>query len=275
MIRLVILTAAVVLFGLSFSGAVQAGTKVVHFDSAAFPGGDANPAEQGPGTPIWGHLGQPEKAGSYPAVILMHGCGGIQQSNMDWAKLLNEAGYVTLLVDSYRPRSLIQRCDGVGGSASANGRVLDAIGALNYLKRQPFVDGGRIAVMGWSAGGVTSLALSASSGLSQRLGFPFKASIAFYPYCIADRKIEGPALVLIGARDDWTPAKDCTALQARNQNSLDLEVFPSAFHAFDNKSLGSGFQIPGAFGNVHWLEYDEKAHTTSIERVKAFLDKHL
>ena len=62
------------------------------------------------GQRLTGVLRKPGGPGPFPAVVLMHGCGGIQPGNEIWASDLTTWGYVTLLVDSFTPRGLNVRC---------------------------------------------------------------------------------------------------------------------------------------------------------------------
>ena len=50
--------------------------------------------------------------------------------------------------------------------------------------------------------------VQANFGLAQR---GLKAAVAYYPSCSAqfDRDVAVPLLILIGDKDDWTPAADC------------------------------------------------------------------
>lgn len=68
-------------------------------------------------------------------------------SFLDDARQLQLTGYL------YRP-------DGTGPSLGVDprfARMPDAYAAKSFLVSQPFVDGGRIALMGWSHGGATTL----------------------------------------------------------------------------------------------------------------------
>lgn len=269
--------------GLAVSG--SGATAQNTFDVVHFPSG--NPQEiqnssgdaQGKrGTPLWGHLSKPDGDGPHPAIVLLHGCGGILQSHLDWARHLNRAGYVTLVVDSFRPRSLISDCRGDSGSASPAGRVLDAYGALAFLTTLAFVDPERIGLIGWSHGGITALDATNTTGIGSRFDKSFKAVAAIYPYCIVDRTFAVPVIVLIGEADDWTPASECRKLEHYNkerQAGIELVIYPGVYHAFDNPSVGDGFFIPGAPGQQHWLQYDEKAHLDSKERLVAFFENAL
>ena len=67
------------------------------------------------GTTLAGYLAKPEGDGPFPAVVLMHGCGGLEKNTSHrtvWrgisshAALLNDNGYVTLILDSSSPRRM-------------------------------------------------------------------------------------------------------------------------------------------------------------------------
>ncbi len=258
--------------------------ELAHFNSAVVPvnneASDHNNSQSGSakGIPIWGHLGKPEGEGPFPALILMHGCSGVQVSHFRWASLLNKAGYVTLILDSFRPRHMISICKGGGSSAGSHtDRALDAFGALNYLQKRAFVDNNNVSVIGWSHGAITALTTVTTAGVSEKFNSEFKTAIAFYPWCIRQRRFNVPTLVLIGSADDWTPAELCSGLAEYNRHSdnpFELVVYDGAFHAFDNTDIMTGFFVPGAAGKKHWIEYNEAAHEDSIQRVTQFLLEH-
>jgi dienelactone hydrolase len=252
--------------------------EVVHFPTGVMPSANTD-AATALGAPIWGHLSRPKRQGPHPAIVLMHGCGGIQQSHLNWASQLNDAGYVTLVVDSFRPRSVIRQCQGDRLSATtAAGRVLDAYGALEFLSSQSYVDQNRIGLIGWSHGGRAALAAVSKNGAGSRFPNSFKAVATFYPYCIPGRKFSVPVMVLIGEKDDWTPASECSKLAANNAGQgpeVDLVLYPNAFHAFDDPTIGSGFYIPGALGHKHWLQYDPKAFADAKNRITSFFSDRL
>jgi len=258
--------------------------EVVHFPSALLP--PAKPASNQQttagapteGQPIWGHLGKPEGAGPFPALVLMHGCGGIQESHLRWAKLLNRSGYVTLVLDSFRPRSIVRMCSRTVRAASQSGRALDAFGALRFLQDLPIVDNDRVGLIGWSHGAGSALNAVSEFGIASKFANRFQLAIAFYPFCVSDRSFDVPVLVLIGAKDDWTPAGYCRELRDKNaggKKAISLKVYDGAHHGFDDADLGTGFFIPGEPGGRHWLQYDRNAHQDAVGRVKRFFDNHL
>ena len=257
----------------AFAGSIEIGRadqmEVVHF-----------PAADKSNFPIWGHLGRPHQTGRRPAVVLMHGCGGMQNSQLAWARMLTRQGYVTLIVDSFRPRSVVSACTVLKGSVSYAARAYDAYGALAYLRSRKDVDPDRIGIIGWSIGGVAVMNAVARSGVSTKFAHGFKAALAFYPYCLRNRSFDLPLLVMIGESDDWTPAAACRDLQADIEKRklglpLELVIYPGAHHAFDAEDLKFGFKIPGADGKLHQLLYDQPAHEDSKTRVSRFLRQHL
>jgi len=122
---------------------------------------------------------QPEGTGPFPAVILLHGCGGPTRRDKLWAERLREWGYLTLRVNSLAPRGLRRLC--AGGILGREERVPDVMAALAYLRTLPDVDPRRIALMGWSHGGGTTLVTLDAAPEDPAEGF--RAAIAFYPGC--------------------------------------------------------------------------------------------
>jgi dienelactone hydrolase len=165
---------------------------------------------------------------------MLHDCSGLGPRSSGaprrWAALLVERGYVVITPDSFSTRGYP---DGVctsgsrrGADVSPNRREQDAFDALGYAQHLPYVDPKRIAVMGGSHGGTTTLLAMARRG--------FRAGVALYPRCsVAPRAYQpsAPLLVLIGELDDWTPAADCQRLA----NEVTLKVYPGAHHAFDSE----------------------------------------
>ena len=111
-------------------------------------------------------LAKPRGDGPFPAVVLMHGCSGTERTTTHrtvWrglnnhAALLNDYGYVTLIVDSFGPRGITDSCQ-TGGKYDPV-QVGDANAAFDHLASLPFVDAKRIGFVGLSRGGGTALHL--------------------------------------------------------------------------------------------------------------------
>jgi poly(3-hydroxybutyrate) depolymerase len=89
------LLALIVLFGLASVACTQ---KMVHFPSL----------DGAPATLLDGYLFKAEETARHPAVVFLHGCGGllnragsIVPRERDWAARFNAAGMTVLMVDSF------------------------------------------------------------------------------------------------------------------------------------------------------------------------------
>lgn len=195
-----------------------------------------------------GTLLLPEGRGPFPAVVLVHGCGGVRPNADMWARFLRTNGYASLVLDGFGPRGVWEICTDFSRVPTSR-RVADSYAALRYLSSRPEIAADRVGVMGFSNGGVVVLD-AAIAYWNERLTDPplrFRASIALYPEC--RNQIAGsyriPVLILIGDRDDWTLAESCEALLRRRDptsSPVELRIYPGGFHAFDD--LSSGAYLP-------------------------------
>lgn len=190
-----------------------------------------------------GRLQFPAGLAPFPTVILMHGCGGVGNAEQGWEPVLRKAGYATFVVDSFTGRGLREVCTDALALTGTQ-RVPDAYGALRILATHPKVDAGRVALMGFSHGGIVTV--TAATAWAKETYAPagqpaFRAFTAFYPYCntrYPERaQISAPLRIHIGELDDWTPAATCRELveelRAGHQDA-DIIVYPGAHHSFDN-----------------------------------------
>jgi dienelactone hydrolase len=197
---------------------------------------------------LTGDLALPDGVEPVAAVVLMHGCSGLPTRSVTaWQPVLVSWGYATFVVDSFGGRGLRDVC---GNALKLTGaeRIPDAYGALALLARHPRIDARRVALMGFSHGGIAALG-AASTWSRQRFAPPegptFRAFIPFYPYCNAivpemAQGIAGPVRVHIGALDDWTPARSCVDLGALARSmgyDFQVTVYPNARHGFDAVGL--------------------------------------
>ena len=202
----------------------------------------------------------------YPAVVVLHGSGGISSHSEKIADRLGSWGYVALAVDSLGPRGIA----GQGGGGRFVDQAFDAYAALRYLSQLDFVDPARVAVLGQSMGGAAALYAVDHDLAAQYFKERFRAAIAYYPGCgIPASMMTAPTLILIGEADDWTPAERCREMVAHagpDSAKIILTIYPGAYHAFDVAELQSGVRSLG-----HWLEYNEAAARDAGEKLRAFL----
>jgi dienelactone hydrolase len=261
MIRLIAIAFALLLAG-------SASAQTVRFPSVA-----VGPSAAGP--EITGWLYRPPGAGPFPGIVLGHSCAGFGSHTDIWGKLLASWGYVVVAPDSFGSRGEKSVC-GRGNVISGNTRVADVAGAIDFLNTQPFVRRGDIGLIGHSHGGWTAVrAAQQVYGLASR---GLKAAVAYYPACQPrfDRDVALPLLILIGDKDDWTPADDCRKVQAAGFTRPDLvEVvyYPNAYHSFDVRAQDRTITV--ANGKNHRLAYDPAAAPDAEARTRAFFAKYL
>jgi dienelactone hydrolase len=186
---------------------------------------------------VYAHLFRPAAKGRAPAIVIVHGFGGVSDAREGfWARELAAFGVATLVVESFTARGVGSSIDDQSRVSTAQG-LRDAYAALGYLAQQAFVDPRRIGVMGMSWGG--TVALRAADRRRQGDGPGFAASIPLYPGCVAQYRNPRPGvplLVLIGERDDYTGIGTCQDYVNRIRaagGAAQLKLYPGAHHGFD------------------------------------------
>lgn len=104
-----------------------------------------------------------------PVVLLFHGFTGVRDelpvANTDegvfsrTARLLAEAGIASLRID-FRGSG---ESPGAFADTTYEGQVADGLAAIDWLEANPAVDGQRLAVIGWSQGGLVATAVAGRS----------------------------------------------------------------------------------------------------------------
>jgi dienelactone hydrolase len=222
-------------------------------------------------------------------------------------------GYVILIPDSFTTRGHAAGvCTNPSPSrAEVNSfrRARDAYAALDYVRTLPYVDGSRVGLMGGSHGGTTTLASMVApetdkEPLARDKRAGFTAAVALYPNCatrlgnwrvsrqsgtsgpitdyVGVYKPVAPLLILIGDRDDWTPAEPCRELAEAAQKAgqpVRIKIYPGAHHSFDSNypvryvPTRVNANSPGGRGAT--TGGDPKAWADSISEVTGFFGRHL
>jgi dienelactone hydrolase len=178
-----------------------------------------------------------------PAVVMLHGSAGMISDRAKYGPQLAAMGIAVLLVETYDSRrdlatNFIDRVLHITETMF----VADAYAALHYLANRPEIDGRRVALAGFSYGGMaTEYAMYAqmADGLSpDRLRFV--GHVAFYAPCIArfadSRTTGAPLLMLYGADDELMRAERCEEIanDLRTGGShVDIVSYPGAVHQWD------------------------------------------
>jgi dienelactone hydrolase len=193
-------------------------------------------------TVIFGTLHIPKKATSpVPAMVIAHGSMGVTDREPWWADHLNDIGVAAFIVDSFTPRNIRDTsADQTQLSTAAN--VADAFTALKLLATHPKVDRQHIGIIGFSKGGQVALwtEFEAYRRAVIEDQTKFAAHVPLYPACndwqVTDHITGAPILMLLGGRDDYTPAAPCREYgQWFKSKGADVSVivYENAYHDFD------------------------------------------
>lgn len=233
----------------------------------------------------------PDGPGPHAAVVLSHTCATLGRHVSEWASRLREAGYVALVLDHLEPRKLKFNCPPHANKVSVTTFAQDAVAGMKHLRTLPFVDGQRIAHMGFSYGAMAGLRVASSSFRRKHLGSErFAAVIAFYPWCNERTPLGGdhqynfyddadlPLLLLLGADDD--EARPATCIQQAKKNArkglpVSWKVYPNTTHGFDLSHLG-GKPLKRQMGNrMVTYRYNPKSVEEAWHDTREFLARHL
>jgi dienelactone hydrolase len=103
----------------------------------------------------------PEGEAPFPAVMLLHGCGGVRPNMAHYAEMAADMGVIAFVPDSLGPRDISYE-DAVesvcsGARLRAHERTGDLHAVLELMRRDPRVDPERMVIAGWSHGSWTAL----------------------------------------------------------------------------------------------------------------------
>jgi dienelactone hydrolase len=194
-----------------------------------------------------------------PVVVLLHGAGGMGGSGSmidEWSQELNRIGIATFAIDSWSGRGIVETLTDQTRAGRLN-RIVDAYRALELLAKHRQIDPARIALMGFSHGGQSTL-YSSVKRFRKAYGptgeQDFAAYIAFYPACMTtyrsdDQVTAKPIRILHGTADDYNPVTPCRTFVDRVSKlgkDIRLVEYPDAHHVFDAPTFKQALTLPAA-----------------------------
>jgi dipeptidyl-peptidase-4 len=137
------------------------------------------------GTPLTAWMIKPadfDPARKYPVLMYVYGGPGSQMvtdawggARYLWHQSLAQQGYIVVAVDNHGTTARGRAFEKSVYMKLGELEAADQIAAAEWLARQPYVDGARLGIWGWSYGGYTT------SYTMTRTNSPFKAGIAVAP----------------------------------------------------------------------------------------------
>lgn len=212
---------------------------------------------------ISGLFTKPQGKGPFPAVVLLHSCGGfLEHVSNDWPNFLTKHGFATLSVDTFGSRNE-SNCRTGGAGLTGITMWSDAYGALDYLRNRSDIIRGKIAVMGFSAGG-NAIESFSTQDIPSRKGKEFSAGIVVYGQCTIDDKPKFPILEIVGSLDRMS-------FSCKYLSGATVKIIEGATHGFDQPQL----RTPRVIYNDHEAVYDYRATEIARATTLEFLRKYL
>ena len=229
---------------------------------------------------VTGKLQVPTIDARLPVVILLHGSGGPTSSGpWSWANFLEPLGVATLRIDSYTARGYSEIYTDQSRVGEFN-PIYDVYRAVDVLVADPRLDANRIAIMGFSRGGL--VALYASLNRFHDLYGPKRGDIAaylpFYPPCNFElvgemEVVDAPIRAFHGAKDEWNPlprCRDYIERLAAAGHDAQITVYPDARHAFDHTNSPAYNEMSDAQTSRTCMRREENGRLMNVATGKPF-----
>jgi len=234
---------------------------------------------------------KPAGAGPFPAVVILHSCGGVSRPHVRERMVeLLDAGFVVLPLDSFGPRGFSSSCAGNPKQVSVATTVLDAYAALDHLGNIPIVDPSRIYATGYSWGAlVTPMLASPQSAAAIGSKTRYRALVSNYGACSFQRSptaprtrflqndIDRPVLMLMASEDkEYKPADCFPQLEELKATGKQVEwnIYPGTHHAWDQRDHNGSVKVTTGWGEVSIYLYSADATRDSTKRMIDFFNRH-
>ncbi len=219
-----------------------------------------------------------------PAIVLIHGTGGIDSRGTLYRGPLLLAGIAVFEVD-FKTGNYTSPQDRPPNDAF----VPAAFAALKQLRQLPNIDGKHIGIMGFSMGGGITIRTALEENRQRWLGSEpgFAALVGFYPVCrYFIPKVEhssgltgAPMIIFYGTADAYGEGKYVPELKALLQTKFHFDLatveYANATHGFNLDAPPISYADPAATGGHGYMTYDAYATTDSISKVVEFLRRNL
>jgi carboxymethylenebutenolidase len=188
-------------------------------------------------------LMRPDGPGPYPAILVLHTSGGLQDGDTDFARRLVPQGYVALVPAFMEAYGLTSRTRSETFTVDADPIYADLVSALDQLAQNDKVKGSRLGAVGFSNGGYFAMWLAAAGKVQAAIGY-----YGAYSGAGTDRslgrfrqvfnKASAPVLILHGNSDGTVPvqlAQNLATIVSAAQAPVQMQIYSSVDHRFDRE----------------------------------------
>jgi carboxymethylenebutenolidase len=210
-----------------------------------------------------------------PAVLVVHEAMGLNDDMRRIASVFADHGYVTLAPDlvgaGFKPLCIARFFQGVG-KVGTGAPYREMAAFQDWLAKQPYVDGDRVGMAGFCAGGGFAMLYAARGGRKLRAVAPFYGALPSDESVIPEIC---PTVASYGGRDGVF-GKNGPKLEAALEAAgipHDVKTYPDAGHSFMSEHGG----LMGAVAPLMPTRsgFNELASADAWERVLAFFGEHL
>jgi len=178
----------------------------------------------------------------YPLIIGVAGSLGWRKHHLEYMEMYQQDGFATFELNSFKSRDITSTV-GSQDEVTIAAIILDAYRALEKLAEHPNIDKEKVSITGWSLGGGVSLFsgwMPVKNAITTSVSFA--SHLAFYPPCFINPEnlafTQEPIHILIGEKDNWTPAAPCSNLikKLEAKANIALTTYPESHHSFDSET---------------------------------------
>ena len=178
----------------------------------------------------------------YPLIIGVAGSLGWRKHHLEYMEMYQQDGFATFELNSFKSRDITSTV-GSQDEVTIAAIILDAYRALEKLAEHPNIDKEKVSITGWSLGGGVSLFsgwMPVKNAITTSVSFA--SHLAFYPPCFINPEnlafTQEPIHILIGEKDNWTPAAPCSNLVKKldGKANIALTTYLESHHSFDSET---------------------------------------
>lgn len=185
----------------------------------------------------------PKGEGPFPAVLVLHTSGGLQDADLQFAERLAQEGYVCLVPQFMFAYGITGKSRQLTFTRYGEAIFADLDDGLEYLKKLPNVNKEKFGAVGFSNGGYWALLLAAQRKV--RVGISYYGAISgggtdreLKKFDAAFSSESAPVVILHGDSDTEVPvsvAKRLASMLDAKKAPYEINIYPNTGHRYDRE----------------------------------------